>query len=75
MRVPESLKPYPLATIAEIERMNWLERRIATLEKWIEERDGLTRERDEIVAFVKARSEAPAPDAGKTDGTNAPSLP
>ena len=57
MKIPESL-PNGLhlhATGAEIERLNWLEKRVATLNKWIKERKDLALERSETVARIKAR--------------------
>ena len=61
MKIPESL-PNGLhlhATGAEIERLNWLEKRVATLNKWIKERNDLALERSETVARIKARVPQP----------------
>ena len=56
MRIPAVLKPYPIATLDEVQKVNKLERRIATLDKWIDERKTLRDELDAILKFVKARS-------------------
>ena len=56
MKIPTAFgDAAPHATVGEVDRMNKIERRVSTLNKWINERDGLVEERERLIATVKGR--------------------
>ena len=55
MKVPDEYKDLKKATIAEMEELIAARRRIATLNKWIEERQDIVERHDRLVDEIRAR--------------------